>query len=362
MVPDRKLREEEELKKLQKCLKVSNLKRVLPAKCFQKNLPLSIVYGLIDMTLVAACYFTYKSLLPFIPFYVQLMAYLIYSFFAGFFMWAIFVVGHDCDHGSFSNSRFCNVFFGHFFHGAIMTPFFPWQRSHLKHHNFHNHATKDWSHPSRYETEPIGHIAFDDLPHLIKRIFPFIAWPTYITYGAPDGSHYIPLPSHRIYEKANTKEYLKCIFSALVNFAWMYMFVLYFGSFRQFAYFYTGPWLMFGFYLFTVTYMQHHTDDTVVFDDSTWNFERAGMETIDRKWGFPFDVLHHRITDCHVMHHLCHGSIPHYRLREATDALVKYLNAEGLGHYYRFEETYDWFPKIFSMMMNIPFNGKLKQV
>eukprot|EP00493_Phyllostaurus_siculus_P017912 UN18190 len=125
-----------------------------------------------------------------------------------------------------------------------MTPFFPWQRSHLKHHNYHNHATKDWSHPSRYETEPIGHIPFDDLPQIIKRIFPFIAWPTYITYGAPDGSHYVPLPSQQeiLIEKdkttkgSNTKSrqfYYRQYGRNLRLRNSNNCFVLYFGSFRR---------------------------------------------------------------------------------------------------------------------------------
>ena len=59
----------------------------------------------------------------------------------------IFVVGHDCGHGNFSESETLNDIIGHITHGSIMVPYYPWQLSHRRHHMYHNHIDKDYSHP-----------------------------------------------------------------------------------------------------------------------------------------------------------------------------------------------------------------------
>lgn len=47
---------------------------------------------------------------------------------AGFFQWGVFVVGHDCGHGSFSEYKEVNFFCGLILHGSILVPFTPWAR------------------------------------------------------------------------------------------------------------------------------------------------------------------------------------------------------------------------------------------
>jgi acyl-lipid omega-3 desaturase len=62
--------------------------------------------------------------------------------------WALFVVGHDCGHQSFSNSRALNNFIGNIVHASILVPFHGWRISHRKHHANHGHVENDESwHP-----------------------------------------------------------------------------------------------------------------------------------------------------------------------------------------------------------------------
>jgi acyl-lipid omega-3 desaturase len=50
-------------------------------------------------------------------------------------------------HKSFSNNDFINGIVGHVTHSPLLVPFYPWAYSHKQHHRFHNHETKDMSHP-----------------------------------------------------------------------------------------------------------------------------------------------------------------------------------------------------------------------
>jgi hypothetical protein len=52
----------------------------------------------------------------------------------GTMFWALFVVGHDCGHQSFSPSRTLNDFVGNIVHATILVPYHGWRVSHRKHH------------------------------------------------------------------------------------------------------------------------------------------------------------------------------------------------------------------------------------
>jgi omega-3 fatty acid desaturase (delta-15 desaturase) len=58
-------------------------------------------------------------------------------------MWAYFVLGHDCGHGSFSNNDLLNDVFGTLLHSAILVPFYPWKLSHRHHHQYTGNLDKE---------------------------------------------------------------------------------------------------------------------------------------------------------------------------------------------------------------------------
>uniref|UniRef100_A0A0A9GBV4 Omega-3 fatty acid desaturase n=1 Tax=Arundo donax TaxID=35708 RepID=A0A0A9GBV4_ARUDO len=62
--------------------------------------------------------------------------------------WALFVLGHDCGHGSFSDSGLLNSVVGHLLHSFILVPYNGWRISHRTHHQNHGHIERDESwHP-----------------------------------------------------------------------------------------------------------------------------------------------------------------------------------------------------------------------
>ncbi|KAF2566082.1 hypothetical protein F2Q68_00027679 [Brassica cretica] len=44
----------------------------------------------------------------------------------GTLFWAIFVLGHDCGHGSFSDIPLLNTAVGHILHSFILVPYHGW--------------------------------------------------------------------------------------------------------------------------------------------------------------------------------------------------------------------------------------------
>lgn len=66
----------------------------------------------------------------------------------GTMFWALFVVGHDCGHQSFSASQKLNNLIGNIVHSTILVPYHGWRISHRKHHTNHGHVENDESwHP-----------------------------------------------------------------------------------------------------------------------------------------------------------------------------------------------------------------------
>jgi omega-3 fatty acid desaturase (delta-15 desaturase) len=65
----------------------------------------------------------------------------------GTMFWALFVLGHDCGHGSSSDCAALNSAVGHLLH-SILVPYHGWRINHRTHHQNHGHIHRDESwHP-----------------------------------------------------------------------------------------------------------------------------------------------------------------------------------------------------------------------
>ncbi len=75
--------------------------------------------------------------------------------------WAVFVLGHDCGHGSFSDSGLLNDLMGNLLHAPILVPYYPWKLSHRHHHKNTGNMDKDEIfYPVRKKDAEVGVLHF----------------------------------------------------------------------------------------------------------------------------------------------------------------------------------------------------------
>mmetsp|Transcript_24394 Transcript_24394/g.36185 ORF Transcript_24394/g.36185 Transcript_24394/m.36185 type:complete len:432 (-) Transcript_24394:230-1525(-) len=333
--------------------------KMLPKDTFQVDTATSLMYAGLDVAAVAGSMsFLYavvqSDFYNGLPIAGQALTVAPLQILTGFAMWCTWCIGHDAGHGTVSKStkfgKGINRIVGEIAHSMIcLTPFVPWALSHKKHHLNHNHLEKDYSHEWMIREEA------DDMPPFIKATYyirmaylPFLYF-IYLFTGIPDGGHV--LFYGRMWDGENMKDKLDGALSVAVSVAtagtlWHNM-----GT-SDFAVVCMAPWTVMGFWLFMVTYLQHHSDDGKVYTDDTFTFEKGAFETVDRDYGEGVNALSHHMMDGHVIHHLFFTKVPHYRLHAATQALQKGMKERGQDHLYKQIDTPDFTQEIIRQYYN----------
>lgn len=283
------------------------LRAVVPARCFRPSTARSLGHLLGDFAALAALYAAS----------VALDSWLLWPLFAlaqGTLFWSLFVIGHDCGHGSFSRHRGLNALVGHLAHAPLLVPYHGWRTSHRLHHRHAGHADRDeaW--------RPLSAEQAAALPwatRLLRDRLTLLVFPFYLLRGAPwrGGSHFHP--ASPLFRRCDRRRVLTSTIACggvLVLLAAAAALLGPLGVVKH----YLGPYLVFVLWLDAVTLL-HHTDPAVRwYRDSEWTPLRGALATVDRRYGW-LDRVHHH-AGLHVAHHLFPG-IPHYHLPEATAAL-----------------------------------------
>jgi len=314
---------------------------------FKKDAQKSLAYFLRDLVLAVLTISTIYHVKGKGGYFLLLIPFL--QLLAGLFMWCVFVSVHDAGHGSFSNSDILNQIVGEIGNSIFLcTPFYCWKLSHHRHHMHHNHIEKDysfsWITQSQYDKDKDNYT----VAYSMRSILPFIGWPVYQYLGLPDGGHLVIFGRNT--EGRSWPTYIRMWFSALVTMCSMYTIGSKLGWDAITVY--VVPWIWYGWWLVTVTYLQHHDEGTKVYDNDTWSFKRAAFETRDRTFGLGLDDFTHNITNGHVVHHLLFTKIPHYNLKQATKELKIGLEKAGLLHLYKHRDSPMFFMDIFAKFWN----------
>nr|AAA86690.1 delta-15 lineoyl desaturase [Limnanthes douglasii] len=290
--------------------KLADIRAAIPKHCWVKNQWRSMSYVVRDVVIVlglAAAAVAANSWAVWPLYWVA----------QGTMFWALFVLGHDCGHGSFSNNHKLNSVVGHLLHSSILVPYHGWRIRHRTHHQNHGHVENDesWHPMSEKLFRSLDKIA---LTFRFKAPFPMLAYPFYLWERSPGktGSHYHP--DSDLFVPSEKKDVITS------TICWTTMVGLLIGlSFVmgpiQILKLYVVPYWIFVMWLDFVTYLDHHghEDKLPWYRGEEWSYLRGGLTTLDRDYGL-INNIHHDIGT-HVIHHLF-PQIPHYHLVEATQA------------------------------------------
>lgn len=290
----------------------ADLKAAIPDHCFRADAVRSSAYLLMDLGLIAVCYWA-LSLVS--AWYLEA----ILLFLVGTLLWSVFVIGHEAGHGAFARSRRTNTIAGILAHSMILVPYRGWQRSHALHHAKTGHLRE----------EEVFRACRADEDRLFRKvifrsgIFVLIGWPLYklgfrniATYDPVKGSHY--LTTSDLYAPHVKATWIASLVGVAVFLSIYIGLGMVFG-WAFFAKYILVPYLVYGGWLSFVTYMQHVSPEVPVYDAGDWSGLKGALATVDRNYG-PFGWLTHHTGDYHVIHHIF-PTIPHYHAKEATEAI-----------------------------------------
>jgi omega-3 fatty acid desaturase (delta-15 desaturase) len=88
---------------------IKTIKNKIPSHCFEKNTFTSMYYFFRDVFIIGILYLLY-------PHINNILLKVLWWNLTGFFMWCLFLIGHDCGHDSFSESEILNEIIGHITH------------------------------------------------------------------------------------------------------------------------------------------------------------------------------------------------------------------------------------------------------
>jgi len=355
---------------------LGELRRAIPAHCFERPLWKSFGYLFVDLAGVLAMWYASTYIEVFATaerfgttgaFVVSHLLWLAYWLVQGNIMTGIWVIGHECGHGGFSASQLLNDVVGIITHSCLLVPYFAWQISHRRHHSntgsiehdevfvpdIHPAVTRD-SNGNYVMSAPVHHDHDDGvLPTITSTLHRLLfitvmltlGWPGYLLANLSGNKSYDPsrwvnhfAPSSPIFTSGSDNKDSKneklivisdialiFVIAALVKLSMVY-------SFATVMYVYGIPYLYTNLNLVLITYLQHTDLSLPHYTNPEWDWLRGALATMDRDYGI-LNYFHHHIADTHITHHIF-SALPHYHAEEATEAIKPLL-----GKYYRMDRT-----------------------
>lgn len=297
------------------------LKRSLPPFVFERELSNSLYYVAREVVIIASLVGMLYGVRnnPVFPAWFQLAVTVLYVLLQSMIFWGVFVLGHDCGHGSFSNHSWVNQLFGNLLHSFILTPYEPWKLSHCHHHKNTGNMDKDEIfYPIRGEGKTDAEIAH--WAGFRAKLFTLgFAWAAYIVVGYPPRSvpHLSTVPAIFQGRRKHVLISLAC-WTAMV--CLLAVGVFKFG-FAAVGVYYLLPLFGFATWLVVVTFLHHNDENAPWYGDDTWDYVKGNLSSVDRSYGKVVDNLIHDIGT-HQVHHLF-PIIPHYKLVQAATAFKK---------------------------------------
>ncbi|KAF9527543.1 delta-12 fatty acid desaturase protein [Crepidotus variabilis] len=358
---------------------IKDMLAAIPSHCFQRSALRSsvylvwdtaVVYGLFKATKYIDALITPAALSlpnPYLYPAAKVGLWALYGFWAGLFSTGLWVIGHECGHQSFSESKIINNTVGWFVHSALGVPYHSWRITHAKHHASTGHMTQDQVFvphtrsgvglppfdPSREDklgarvTEEVKKELWEALGDspigavLGAATYLVGGWPAYIIRNASGQKRYPKGTSH--FNTASPMfaphHYGQVIISTAGVALWLAGIAL---SIKQWGFLtvfrtYLVPYLWVNHWLVLITFLQHTDPLLPHYRAPEFTFTRGALATLDRNLlgdlgsAMAWIGAHatNGISETHILHHVS-SKIPHYHAWEASAALRKMLSTHGI--------------------------------
>lgn len=318
---------------------LGDLKRAIPAHCFERDTLKSLYYVAHDLFFAAVLYAASQYIdSPALPAWAPYLLWPLYWWCQGIVLTGVWVIAHECGHRAFSPNEALGDFVGLVLHTCLLVPYHPWRISHRKHHSRTNHMTEDEVFIPETRSEAGDTEAWEDMPAIVSlalrvsqigRMLLF-GWPVYLlthVTGRKYGSrtnHFEP--SAPLFADSERR---MVVLSDIALALWMGA-LGYAGAtvgWMWLAKVYIVPYLWVNLWLVLITHLQHTDQRLPHYRSKEWTWLKGALCTMDRDYGY-LNYWHHHIADTHVTHHIF-SYMPHYHAEEATRALRPLL-----GKYY----------------------------
>ncbi|KAJ7878816.1 delta-12 fatty acid desaturase protein [Mycena olivaceomarginata] len=360
-------------------LSVKQLLDAIPTHCFKRSALKSSMYTLWHLSIIGGIYKTaayadtfinpetFTTPYPLVYLLVRLALWSLYGFLAGLFGTGIWVIGHECGHQAFSESKLINNTVGWILHSALGVPYHSWRITHAKHHASTGHMTQDqvWVPSTRSQKglppldpkreDRLGARASAEVQKELWEalgdspigaswgvaVFLLVGWPMYIITNASGQRRYRKGTNH-FDPKAvmfSPHHWVDVVLSDIGVVFWLIGLAAatYVYGIRSVFVLYLQPYLWVNHWLVLITFLQHTDPLLPHYRAPQFTFPRGALSTLDRNLlGDLGSVMawlgaHATcgISETHVLHHVC-SKIPHYNAWEATDALRKVLGPAGV--------------------------------
>ncbi|KAF8883956.1 fatty acid desaturase-domain-containing protein [Infundibulicybe gibba] len=333
---------------------LKEIRAAIPAKFFVRDTRRGLLYFARDLLLATVAWSlasyidplfkhssTRQALSPIVAEVSRWAAWGVYWWFQGLIFTGIWVIGHECGHGAFSDHKWVNDIIGFVTHSFLWTPYFSWKISHHRHHS--NHASmerdevyvpktrSDLGLPAHHEgldyEELLGDTPIYTLYMLIRQ--QVLAFPAYLLFNVSGQKTYPKWTNH--FDPNSilfTKAQRNAVIMSNLGIGAMVWGVSYSSSIwgaSEVTKFYGIPWLCVSHWFIMITYL-HHTDPIMPhYRGKEWNFQRGAAATVDRPvLGWQGRFLLHDVAHFHVIHHFF-PKMPFYHGPEATQHLKAFI-------------------------------------
>ncbi|KAG6913297.1 hypothetical protein DXG01_008117, partial [Tephrocybe rancida] len=204
--------------------------------------------------------------------------------FQGLIFTGIWVIGHECGHGAFSDYKILNDVLGFITHTLLWTPYFSWKISHHRHHS--HHASMERDEVFVPKTREDLNIPEEVEGEMIKFSEIFADTPIY-TLGMLISQQLLAFPAYLSNSVLFTKGQRNAVMVSNVGLAIMvrgtiYMYERYGGV--NLVKYYAIPWLVVTHWFAMITFLQHTDPELPHYRGNAWNFQRGAAATMDRNF------------------------------------------------------------------------------